>query len=113
MTDPLQSLPQTVDQLNALPLSKQVANLFEQSRQQPESGLLLSSLALWALENSPVSETWAEAVEEALAMAMDDPQALYWNLQSPELEQATSLRAAARAVLSRVADLVPADSQAP
>ena len=113
MTDQLQNLPEQVSALNELPLSKHVKSLFAQAGVKPESGLLLCSLGLWSVQNDQVQPTWAEAVEEALANAQSsDPRGLYWNLQSPEIEQATFLGGARKAMLRRLADLIPADSQA-
>lgn len=97
---------------NATPLSQHVLTLFQKAQVQPLPGLLLASLAWWAKDNLDVPAPWAQALEQALALAEDrDPAAAYAAMETPAILDAETLKEAGLALLRRLVDLIPADTQ--
>ena len=110
---PLNSLPTTVVELNETPQSSNVIRLLIEAKQPPLQGLALVRLLEWAAEKDLANDpAWMQAVLDATQQAeQEDPQATYWNLETPKLETARTLEAAAMLVLSQVVDLVPPGTQ--
>ena len=111
MTDQTQTSHQTtVTRLNETPLSQHLASLMKQVELWPEK-LLILHLLEWALENLAADPHWSQAVDAAAVLVSEsDPEALYQNLASPQLESATTLEQAGLAILSNVVDLIPENS---
>lgn len=112
MTEELSSLPTSVEELNALPLSQHLSSLYQAAGKPLEPGLVLAAVALRAVQRPEVLPVWARSVEQQLvASEQDDPQAVYWNLQTDDLALVKSTGQAELEMLRRLADLVPRDSQ--
>lgn len=99
-----------VKELNATPLSRHVTSLLKAERVSPLEGLRLGTLQLWALENLPANQSWAETVAGLLAeRELADPAELYATLAEaePGILAATTLQEAGEALLALVVDLYP------
>ena len=99
MTDQPQTSHQTtVTELNAMPLSQHLAGLMGSSGGQ---SLTIKSMAFWVTDNlADRLNQEPEEIDQSLATwEMADPQALYDNLEDPELVQATTLEQAGETML--------------
>jgi len=107
------SQQETILSLNETTLSLNIIKLLMEAKQPPlEGDLAIVRLVEWAQENHLADRVWLEAVLEAVEAAQqEDPEALYENLETPEIESATTLEQAATWVLRAAADLMPQDSE--
>ena len=97
MTDQPQTSHQTtVTALNVTPLSQHLAKLLG-----PTQGLTLKAMAFWVTDNlADRLNQEPEEIDQSLAnWEMTNPQALYDNLEDPELVQATTLEQAGETML--------------
>lgn len=111
MTDLQQPSRQTVvTELNETPLSQTLADLLKTAKVDLwPNKLVIVHLLEWALENQAADPSWSEAASAAVNLAaQEDPEALYENLESSRLDEATTLEQAGLAIISSVLDLIPA-----
>lgn len=107
MTDQPQVFQQqTVTKLNATLLSQNVTRLLllNKAKTTPHAPVILDLLE-WAADNVP------EGVEEdelglVYRVALQNPEAVYQNLTTPEMETATTLMEAAELLLGNLSELL-------
>ena len=110
MTDQRQPYA-TIQALNETALSQNVKNLFQQEQVQMESGLVVGSLIMWALEELVADREWASRALDAVALEeKENPQSLYDLMETTPLEDADSLEEAGRLAVSALADWIKPES---
>ena len=106
--------PQTVARLNETPASTAAMRLLAAEGVRLHGHLALAVLSDWATGNLAADYGWAQAVDQAVALAAySDPDGLVANLSAPGIEEAETLEEAGRALLRWVADLIPPGTQPP